>query len=178
MSVGLQSVAFGGVFAPLTQMHAVYPPIWHTTFVTCHYTSLSSFLSVKDGEEQKKKQGAEQQTSKAVLLVSNMNGVYSYAKHGHAAGISTCCLCHLRDKQEESCGGAGNNLPTPSPSGQGAFYIPPLISITIAVTGPHARHIGAGRRTYARSLTEEPAAADEEADARRYERPSQSSAAK
>lgn len=51
-----------------------------------------------------------------------------------------CCPFHLRDKQEESCGAAGNKLPTPSPSGHGAFYIPPSISITISVSSPHARH--------------------------------------
>lgn len=84
------------------------------------------------------------------------------------AGIcSTCCLCYVRDKQEESCGGAGNSLPTPSPSGQGAFYTPPLISITIAVSywATCTTH-----RSGQRPLTEEPAAADEEADVRRYEK--------
>lgn len=91
-----------------------------------------------------------------------------------------CCPFHLRDKQEESRGAAGNKPPTPSPSGHGAFYIPPSISITISVSSPHARHNvdDSVEGTYRQRLSEEPAAAAEEADRRRYERSSQSRAAK
>lgn len=86
------------------------------------------------------------------------------------------CPFHLTDKQEESRGGAGNKPPTPSPFGHGAFYIPPSISITISVSSPHARHAVDDSDT--QRLSEEPAAAAEEADRRRYERSPQSSAAK
>lgn len=49
----------------MTHMHAVYPPIWHATFVTCHHASLPSSLPVSavnkrrqqgHGEERKRPQ--------------------------------------------------------------------------------------------------------------------------
>lgn len=63
----------------------------------------------------------------------------------------------------------------PVPQANGAFYIPPSISITIAATRPRVRHIADdwwGGRTR-KCLSEEPAAAGEEAvDRKRYERSS------
>lgn len=123
------------------------------------------------------------------VLFSNIDNVFLWCvffsciylcKAGlHRWNLKACCPFHLRDKQEESCGGAGNKPPTPSPSGHGAFYIPPSISITITVTRPRARRDvdDPVERMYAPRLSEEPAAAAEEADRRRYERSSQSSAA-
>lgn len=40
-------MGFYGIFVvQMTQTHAVYPQIWHATFVTCHHASSPSFLSV------------------------------------------------------------------------------------------------------------------------------------
>lgn len=148
----LSTVACGGVFAPrMTQMHAVYPPIWHATFVTSRHASLWSLPSVstvKDWEEHQKPPGSVQRQQFCLFLMSIVSfwifffKLWSiYLNRCYAAGIrSTSRPNHLRDKQEKSCGGAGNELPPPSPPGQGAFYIPPSISITIAATRPRARH--------------------------------------
>lgn len=115
-----------------------------------------------------RRQRAEQHNSKTFLLVSNVNCVFvifNCARFMQLAAAplesaARVALYRLGDKQEESCGGAGNKLPTPSPSGHSPFYIPPSISITIAGTGPRARHtVGdSAERMHTRSWSEEPAA--------------------
>lgn len=84
LRLGLQTVAFGGVFAPqMSQMHAVYPPIWRATFVTCHHASLSTFLSVsavKDGGEK---------NNKRLQATCRMADVGNY----FSASFNTNCFC-------------------------------------------------------------------------------------
>lgn len=112
-------------------------------------------------------QRAGQHDSGTTLLVSNFNGVFS--TFSIAGVLSTRRWDRLRDEPEESCGGAGKGLPTPSPSGHAAFWIPPSISITLAVTGPHARRVhSVGVRKLQRG----------EADRSRYDRSTQSSTAR
>lgn len=116
----------------MTQMHAVYPPIWHATFVTCHHASLSSFLSVSTVKDGKKKNNNKSlRADFENYFFPNINNVflwcvffsrmYSCRAGPHRWNLKACCPVHLRDKQEESCGGAGNKPPTPSPSGHGAI---------------------------------------------------------
>lgn len=57
----LQTVACGGVFAPqMTQMHAVYPPIWHATLHVLTPPSGRSRPSLLSKEEQQKAPGSVQ----------------------------------------------------------------------------------------------------------------------
>lgn len=72
---------------------------------------------------------------------------------------SAAQVAHINwEISRKKAGGAGNKLATPSPSGQGAFYIPPSISITIAAARPHARYNvdDSAEPTHAQRWSEEP----------------------
>lgn len=110
------------------------------------------------------RQRAGQQNSQSFLLLSSINrGRFMQITAAAAAALeSTAQVAHIIweisrkkavEEQETSC-------QNPVPPATVHFYVPPSISITIAVTRPRAQHNGnrSAERRHAQRWGEEPAA--------------------